>query len=402
MHNRVLQNIFSAYSGYLSKTAQPLKNLKAISSIQECRTKAMGSSYYRCKHNHVTEQYHSCRHRSCPLCSGRKQLQWVDQQRRKLFDTEHFHVVFTIPHEYLQLWQYNEERLTDILFLSSKETLFELMASKAYHGVTPGMLMALHTWGRQLTLHPHIHCLITAGGLTLRENWKETGEYLLPVRVVKSLYRGKFQALLLEQYRAGLLKLPPNWSIGQFDILFKACYRKEWSVRIQERYEHGRGVLLYFSRYIKGGPLKPKQILNVDHKGLKFRYFDHRDQRRKQLRLKPLEFLRRILQHIPPIGKHMVRGYGLYAGCNKKKHDLCSNLVGLMKDQPLPAGLQIQDLVVECGQCHEPTKLSGRVWSKAKKGISFIKGVARQDSAGGNVQHGDEPDTAGMGLFSSA
>ncbi|MFA0813502.1 IS91 family transposase [Microbulbifer epialgicus] len=180
MHNRVLQNIFSAYSGYLSTTAQPLKNLKATSSIQECRTKAMDSSYYRCKQNHITKQHHSCRHRICPLCSGRKRLQWVDHQRRKLFDTEHFHVVFTIPHEYLPLWQYNEEKFTDLLFLSSKDTLLELMSSKEYHGVIPGMLMALHTWGRQLTLHPHIHCLITASGMSLKETWKETGEYLLP------------------------------------------------------------------------------------------------------------------------------------------------------------------------------------------------------------------------------
>ncbi|XZZ64079.1 transposase [Microbulbifer sp. SSSA002] len=265
--------------------------------------------------------------------------------------------------------------------------------------------MALHTWGRQLTLHPHIHCLITTGGLTLREKWKETGKYLLPVRVVKSLYRGKFQALLLEQYRAGLLKLSPSWSIGQFDILFKVCYSKEWSVRTQDRYEHGQGVLLYFSRYIKGGPLKPKQILNVDHKGLGFRYFDHRDHRDhrdQRLRSKPEEFLRRVLQIIPPIGKHIVRSYGLYAGYNEKKHDLCSNQEGLMKDQSLPAGLQIQNLVVECGQRHESIKLGGRVWSKAKKGISFIKGAARPNSADGNVQHGDEPGTAGMGLFGSA
>lgn len=166
MSNREIQKIFQAFEPQLDATPRPLKNRKAIASLTRCRTERMGYSYYACgnKHEGIT-CYHSCRHRSCYLCAQQKRLEWIETQKDRLFNTPHFHVVFTLPHEYLSLWRYNEALLTKIIFKASQQTLFELIESERHWHATPGVLMTLHTWGRQLGLHPHTHCLVTAGGL---------------------------------------------------------------------------------------------------------------------------------------------------------------------------------------------------------------------------------------------
>ncbi len=132
--------------------------------------------------------------------------------------------------------------------------------------------MAMHTWGRQLTLHPHIHCVVTAGGLDPQEQWKSTGKHLLPYRQIKALYRGRFQARIKEAYEANELTLPPDHARRDFHALYKAAYSKSWCVRIEEQYAHGKGVLVYLSRYLKGGPIHPSQIVRCDNEQIGFRY----------------------------------------------------------------------------------------------------------------------------------
>ena len=135
MSNKTIQTIFKAYENYLSSIPQPLKNRKAIYALTHCRTETMGTSYFSCKENHQPiQQHHSCRHRSCYLCAQKKRLEWIETQRARLFDVPHFHVIFTLPHEYLRLWRYNESFMTQILFRASQQTLQELMRDKKYHG----------------------------------------------------------------------------------------------------------------------------------------------------------------------------------------------------------------------------------------------------------------------------
>ncbi len=245
MSNRLIQNIFSTYQSQLDTSPQPLKNRKAIYAITHCRTRKMGVSYYACAESHKgIEQFHSCRNRSCYLCAQKKRLEWIEKQKSRLFNTPHFHVIFTLPHEYLSLWRYNEALFASIIFKASQNTLLELMKDEKYGGVTPGILMALHTWGRQLSLHPHTHCLVSAGGLDQQGMWKALGTFLMPGGVIRRVYRGKVQALLKEYAMSGELMLPPDLSLSQFWVMHKGLYKKEWSVRIEERYEHGKGVLL--------------------------------------------------------------------------------------------------------------------------------------------------------------
>lgn len=320
MSKRTIQRLFRFCKQELEANPQPLKNLKAIDALTQCQTREMGVSYYACpnKHEHW-EQYHSCRHRSCYVCAQKKRLEWVEQQKHRLYNTAHFHVIFTLPHEYLPLWRYNEALFARLLFKASQQSILELMADSKYGGLTPGILMTLHAWGRQLTLHPHTHCLVTAGGLTSTGSWKSIGHFLLPSKVLRQYYRGKVQAFLKEAYHQKELKLPPDWDESRFWREHSALYRKNWSLRIEDRYEHGKGVMLYLARYCKGGALNPEQIQVQGDQQIVMSYMDHRDKRVKHLKLSPLEMCQRILQHVPPIGVHTVRYYGLYAPPAKRR-----------------------------------------------------------------------------------
>lgn len=388
--DRLLQNIFLANSFHLRSIKRPLKDIKAIEAISRCRTENLGTSYYRCEENHeIVAQHHSCQHRSCFLCAKKNRIKWIESQRTKLFNTGHFHVVFTLPHEYLDLWRYNQSLFIRIIFKASQETITTLMNDSKYHGVTPGILMVLHTWGRQLPLHPHTHCLVTGGGLTKNGEWQDSGDYLLPIRVVKALYRDIAQALIIKAFESKELILPPAMDEMGFRSLYRKVYKKPWSVRIQDRYEHGQGVMLYLSRYIKGGPLDPSQIEHCSSKAIVFRYLDHRDKRKKKLSLTPAEFTKRLLLHVPPEGMHMVRYYGLYASSRKKKRERCKEMLGDLSSIKKAAGSDWEDVLLFCKQCGGPLRYTHSVWNRFRKGNSL-----NEASATGFAQHLDEAEIA--------
>lgn len=328
-NHRLLQNIFRSYKDVLAQKRLPLSQRRAIESIVDCRSGRLGTSYYACDDGHeVHEQHHACRHRSCYLCARNSKRIWIDEQKNRLLNCPHFHMVFTLPSEYRVLWQYNKRWFTQALFCTVKETVLTLMRDERYQGVTPGLVLALHTWGRQLNLHPHIHAVVTAGGVDRRGQWKGSGQYLLPIHVLKALYRGKLQALLKQAYEAGELILPPSMGRADFYIMHAQVYKKVWSVRVEEQYSHGKGVMLYLSKYLKGGPIHPSQIGRCDDQGISFVYKDHRDQRHKALTLTPMEFIDRLLAHVPEPGIHTVRHYGLYGSAARDKRNICREKLG--------------------------------------------------------------------------
>ena len=296
----------------------------------QCRTPALGYRTYRCPNGHEEKPlYHSCRHRSCPLCAQKARHDWVERQKQRLLACAHYHVIFTLPHEYLPLWQYNRAWFTQTFFRVCRDTLIALLGDERFLGALPGILMTLHTWGRQLNYHPHIHCLVTAGGITAAGVWKPSaGDFLLPVRVVKTLYRGKLQAAIKAALKDGTLVCPGKTCMGELLQTHRALFQKQWSVRIQEKYAHGRGVMLYLSRYLKGSPLHPQQIVYCDSKRVVFRYLDHRDHKVKPLSLPMPEFIRRLLWHVPVPGIHVVRHYGLYASQCREQRNACRAVLG--------------------------------------------------------------------------
>lgn len=396
MSERALQEIFQSQYDELLSSPQPLKNLKAIDAISQCRTKAMGSSIFQCASRHKPiELHHSCRHRSCFLCAQKKRVEWIDKQKHRLFPCAHFHVIFTLPHEYLSLWRYNERFFADLLFSASRDTLM-LMEESKYHGVTPGIMTALHTWGRQMTLHPHVHCLVSAGGLNGSDQWEGIEQFLLPIKVVKSRYRGLVQKAIMQALESGELVCPPDQSWQNLRQHWSTVWKKEWSVRIEKRYEHGKGVMLYLSRYLKGGPMNPKQILHRNEREIRFRYLDHRDKRKKDLRLSIRDFTRRLLEHVPQVGLHTFRYYGLYAPATKRRRLLAYRcLRGTSAGRNSPAA---KDVVLSCSICGAPAKRTHSFWkNKTSKAISINKKTASTTGAG-FVQQDDEDIPVGASV----
>ncbi|WP_422398501.1 IS91 family transposase [Teredinibacter turnerae] len=389
MSDRTIQNLFLANKSFLDSMPKPLKVIKAIEKITTCRTSALGTSVYVCpKDNTVHEQYHSCRHRHCFLCAEKKRQEWLENQKSKLLDCPHFHVVFTIPHDYLSVWRFNEALLSRYLFRASQDTAMELLGSEKYGGICPGIMMALHTWGRKLDLHPHMHCLVSAGGLTKQGDWRALGNFLVPGDVIRTLFRGKFQALIKQGFERGELVLPQDLSTSGFWQLYRRAYKKTWCVRIQERYEHGKGVACYLARYCKGGPLHPKQLVMIDNRQVHMSYLDHRDKRVKTQGLKREEFFKRYLSHIPVDGLHTVRHFGLYAPASKARHARCAAHVGTLTGVDPSYGERLKAMLICCRECGSAMRLSYQRW-RAEKGISINK-ESLQDRASGPVQQVDE------------
>jgi hypothetical protein len=326
-----LQGIFQQYfPAYAREHKLPLRVWKAASAIMHCRTPMMGGHLEHCPNGHLERvRYHSCRHRSCSRCSSLPRAQWAEQQAARLLPCDHYHVVFTLPHELLALWQWNRPVMTGLLFQAARETLLTLLDDPRFLGATPGLLLALHTWGRTLNPHPHVHCLVTGGGLTPRGEWKAvTNGYLLPVRVVKALFRGKLLALIEAGLREGALCLDPKTSATAWARTVQALYAKHWNVCLTERYAHGEGVTNYLARYVKGGPLHEARLRAVSEQTVAFAYRDHRDGKDKTMHLPTGDFLTRLLWHVPEPGQHTIRHAGLYATQNNPRRVLARACLG--------------------------------------------------------------------------
>lgn len=357
--NKTIQYLLNQhYPTYAEAHKQPLRVIKNIQAQQRCRTPDQGTSYYRCPDDGEEQAvYHSCRSRGCTVCGENKQHHWLEKQKQRLLNCPHYHLVFTLPHEYLPLWRYNRQWFIKAQFETVNETLKALLLGnqykgKAYKGILEalsGYIVTLHTWGRSLSLHPHLHVLLTAGGLDKENHWNALeGDFLVAVKVLKSLYRGKFQAKIKAFIESEDVRFPKGeHKISQLG-LYRALFQKEWSVRIQEKYAHGQGVLIYLSRYLGASAIKPEQIRLINHeKEVLFQYWSHREQKQICERLSVDVFLSRYLIHQPEASVHTVRYYGIYGGSAKKKRDISRDLLGETEYQQTAKNNDIVGIVNE-------------------------------------------------------
>jgi hypothetical protein len=299
--------------GFLSTQSVPAVVGRAARAIVNCRSAALGGHSEVCKAGHVRVWYNACRSRSCPRCAFYRVQRWLERQARILVGCAHHHVIFTVPHELNVLWLLNQAVLGELLFLAARGALFALAADPRYLGAQPGALIALHTWGQQLALHPHVHCLVTAGGLEAAGTWRHSRRrHFLPAEPLKRLFRGKFLDGLVEMAGAGRLRLPEGWTPAEVHKLAGPLRHKRWNVHVRERYQNPTAVLNYLGRYLHGGPIGESRLLTFDGSAVSFRYKDYRVGLSKVMSLPTHEFIRRYLLHVPPKGFHMVRGYGLY------------------------------------------------------------------------------------------
>lgn len=213
---QILQQGYAAF-----ERCHPLPDYvrKAAWALLVCRTAVLGGHIQACPEGHVERVwYNSCRHRLCPQCAWLQVERWLDRQKARLLACDHYHVIFTIPEELHGLWLANVRAMTNLLFAAVRETLAELLRDKQYLGAQAGIIAALHTWSQTLVLHPHLHCLVSGGGLTEEGQWRPVRNgFLLPVRVVMAVFRGKLLAALRQGVAHGQLTLPAGTSRQQVE-----------------------------------------------------------------------------------------------------------------------------------------------------------------------------------------
>lgn len=314
--------------------------LRAMRAIEICRTPVLGGHLYKCKECGAKKvTYNSCRNRHCPKCQSLDKARWLEERSRELLPVPYFQVVFTLPEELNALTLANPRRIYTLLFDSASQALLELAADPKHLGAKIGFFAALHTWGQTLQLHPHLHCVVPGGGLSLdRKSWVSSRkDFFLPVLVLGALFRGKFLAGLKAAFEAGHLKLPeslPDQAV--FQDLLDVLYAKRWVVHSEPPIEGPEGaanpekVVDYLARYIYRVAISNSRLVRMDDEGVTFNYKDYRqDGKVKEMTLPAEEFIRRFLLHVLPERFVRIRYYG-FLSPRRRERDLalCRELLG--------------------------------------------------------------------------
>jgi len=334
--------------------------IRAAADMTRCRTEHLGSHFESCDCGQLARiEFNSCRHRSCPQCSGGRRADWLQKTTSRLIPCDHAHIIFTVPEQLNVLWQFNRELFADKLMTAARESLEELLADPKYLGAKPGIIAALHTWGRTVCNHPHVHCLVTAGGVDPNGRFvKSPRSTLLPYGVLHARFRGKLCDFLKKAVASGDLVIPPSMTAAKCHSLLNRMGRIRWNIRQPERYPHGVSVAGYLARYMSGGPISDKRICSVTDTAVVFRYVDHRDGVEKKMKLTPHEFLSRWFEHVPPRSLRTIRHSGLYANCCARvRRTICAQLESESSShaasEPRAAAARVSSLDRErCPRCN--------------------------------------------------
>ena len=289
--------------------------LTVLNALQQCRTAELGGHKDKCD-NCGTEHYsyNSCGNRHCPKCQLARQMLWAEDRMRDSLNVKHFHIVFTVPDELNPVCLADSLFFYESLFSCVKETLCAFGYS--HYGVETGAICVLHTWGQNLSLHPHIHCIVPAVGITPRGQLNEIGnqgKYLYPVRQLSVAFRGK----LLERLKRNLKK---KNRLPEFQPIINLCYAKPWVIHSQPSLGNARQVVNYLGQYTHRVAISNTRIKNIDHNGVTFSYKDYRDNaNQKLMTLTGVEFLRRFALHILPRGFVKIRYFGILTSAYRQQ-----------------------------------------------------------------------------------
>jgi hypothetical protein len=299
---------------------------RAIADVLACRTQALGGHLWRCRQcSTEVYSYHSCRNRSCPKCHTDQAERWLKVRQAELLPCRYFHITVTVPEVLREALRSNQKATYPLLMKAAAEAIIELARDPRYVGGTPGVLAVLHTWTQQLLYHPHVHCLVTGGGV-LDGDWHPARrDFLLPYPALASLVRGKLMAALAKHCPE--LAWP------------KAVWRKPWIVHCTPWGEGAEAVLRYLARYVFRAAISNSRIESLDGDSVTFRHKHRASNRWRRTRLAGHEFMRRFLQHVLPQGLHKVRYYGLW---HPSKREQAAKVRLLLLLKPESTGMAIQ------------------------------------------------------------
>jgi hypothetical protein len=299
----------------------PPAQRRALLAILRCRTPALGGHLYRCTDCDETDfAYHSCHHRACPRCGGTRTAAWTQQQTDRLLPVPYFLATFTVPEAVRPVFAARPAVLHDLFFTAAARALQTVAARSRHLGAELGMVGVLHTWGRQLQHHPHLHFIVAGGGLTAdHKAWRPSrrADWLLPKNAIEAALRQEMEAAL----RAAAPELHAQ--------VPAACWREGWWVHWQPA-GSGQNVVQYLARYVSRTALSDERILAASAESVTFRYTDSTTQTRQECTLSAEEFMRRYLQHVPPPGQHRVRYFGWMHPAAKKRRMIVETLLAVV------------------------------------------------------------------------
>jgi hypothetical protein len=304
-----LADIVRAYGAqFRAKYRLNADQLHALSNIENCRTAALGGFVFRCQDcGHEQPQYRSCGNRHCPKCQVIEQEKWIKERLERVLPVPHCHVVFTLPAQLRSLCQYQSEALFRLLFRTCADVLLEF--ASRHLQAEPAITTVLHTWTRQLTYHPHVHCIVTAGGLSLDgQSWKPSkAKFLFPVKAMSKVFRGKFLDGLRRLYNNQELEDFELFDDPQgFDRLIATLAKIPWAVYCKKPFRCADHVFQYLGRYTHRVGIANSRLVCLTDGQVTFR-----TKNGKTTTLEPVEFLHRFVQHVLPKGFVKIRHYGL-------------------------------------------------------------------------------------------
>ncbi len=307
-----------AQAGHLS-----LGQLKVMSAIERCRCAALGGHVLRCESCDQTQvAYNSCRNRHCPKCQATAARRWLEARQAELLPVDYYHVVFTLPAPISDIAFQNKAVIYKLLFKAAAETLLTIAADPKHLGARIGVTAVLHTWGSALTHHPHLHCIVPGGGVSLDgTRWVACKPgFFLPVRVLSRLFRRRFLEQLVEAHNTDQLQFFGHHqqleNAQAFNDFLQPLRRIDWVVYAKRPFAGPAAVLAYLSRYTHRVAIANSRLIAFDERGVIFRWKDYRAKdryRHKTMTLDANEFIRRFLIHVLPSGFHRIRHYGLFA-----------------------------------------------------------------------------------------
>ena len=319
-------------------------HLKVLTAIERCRTSALGGhldACTRCGYSAIS--FNSCRNRHCPRCQSNARDRWIDARSRELLPTPYAHVVFTLPHELAPLALQNKRFVYDLLFRTSAETLLQIARDPKHLGGDIGFFSVLHSWNQKLEHHPHIHCVVPAGGLSPdHTRWIPSHpKFFLPVDVLAEVFRGKFYEALKGAFAQGQLGFHGNLKpLGQpkaFSSLLRQIFRKKWVVYAKRPFGGPEHALRYLGCYTHRVAISNHRLVSFVDEKVTFRWRDSRHKSKKRLMtLHVHEFLRRFLLHVLPKGFVRIRHFGFLSTRNRSTLlPICLNLLPVQEPQSM-------------------------------------------------------------------